>query len=283
MPVLASGPQADPSTRNTRWLALVLNTIITFGLYEIYELTRGLIPRNGPIALSHARAVWGWEVRHGLFVEPAWQQFWLKKEHILGWLHLNPDQVEEFLNTGYLYVHFIGTISFLFWLFLFRHPIFAFVRNVFFVTTGIALLTYMLYPLAPPRLATNLFYDNRHYTFVDTVQKVLGAIPQTSEIGYNPYAAMPSLHFGWALIIGGTLFLTLRRVPLRLLALCYPAFMLAIIVISGNHFFVDALGSTVVVAVAVGMVYLWHSWRGTLPWKRPLDDAQPVPIVLVAP
>ena len=49
-------------------------------------------------------------------VEPEWQQYWLKSNHILGWLRLSPDQAADFLNTGYLYVHFLGTIVFLVWL-----------------------------------------------------------------------------------------------------------------------------------------------------------------------
>jgi membrane-associated phospholipid phosphatase len=254
----------DPGSsqgRFARWLPFILNLLVTLGLYEIYELTRGLIPRNGPLAISHAHAVWDWEVHHGLFVEPEWQQYWLKGNHIMGWLRITPEQIADFLNTGYLYVHFLGTIVFLVWLFICRRHLFPFVRNVFFAVTGIALVIYILYPLAPPRLATNLFYDNRHYTFIDTVQKVLGSVPQSSELGYNPYAAMPSLHFGWALIIGCTLFLTLRHWPLRLLGLCYPLFMLGVIVISGNHFFADAIGSVVVVAIATAMSIAWQSLR----------------------
>jgi hypothetical protein len=242
-----------------RWLPLIINIVITMTLYEIYEFTRGLIPRNGPLALQHAHAVWDWEVQHGIFVEPAWQQYWLGGSQFLRWLHISPNAVSDFLNTGYLYVHFLGTIAFLFWLFFFRRPLFAFVRNLFFVTTGTALLIYIAYPLAPPRLATNLFYDNRHYAFIDTVQKVLGPVSNASEMGYNPYAAMPSLHFGWALIIGVTLFFTLRPVTLRVLALCYPVFMLCVIVVSGNHFFVDAIGSTLVVAFSYVVVLVWSA------------------------
>jgi membrane-associated phospholipid phosphatase len=251
-----------------RWLPFAQNLLVIAVLYEIYELSRGLIPRNGQIAVQHADAVWNWEVRHGLFVEPAWQQFWLTREHALGWLHLTPNRVADFLNTGYLYVHFVGTIVFLVWLFFRRRQLFPLVRNIFFVTTALALAIYILYPLAPPRLTPNLLYYNHHYTFIDTIQQVINPKYQTSEIGYNPYAAMPSLHFGWALIIGCTLALTLRAWPLRLLGLCYPFFMLAVIVISGNHYFADALGSAAVVSVATLAAVLWMKLRTQLPWYR---------------
>lgn len=246
-----------------RWLPFLQNLLIIGILYEIYQFSRGLIPRDGGLAIKHADAVWRWEVSHGLFVEPAWQQFWLTREHILGWLHLTPATMTDFLNTGYLYVHFMGTIAFLIWLWVFRRPLFPLVRNIFFITTGLALAIYILYPLAPPRLTPNLLYYNHHYRFVDTITQVIGP-PQRSEIGYNPYAAMPSLHFGWALIIGCSLCCTLRIWPLRLIALFYPLFMLAVIVISGNHYFADALGSTAVVGFATLSMLVLRRWSEIL-------------------
>lgn len=257
-----------------RWLSFFLNLAIIFALYELYDFSRGLIPRNGGLAIEHADAVWSWEVAHGLFVEPAWQQFWLTRVHLLGWLRLTPQRVTDFLNTGYLYVHFIGTIAFLVWLYFFRRQLFPLVRNLFFVTTALALAIYILYPLAPPRLTPNLLYDNRHYTFIDTVRQVIDPKYQTTQIGYNPYAAMPSLHFAWALIIGVTLLCTLRFWPLRLLGACYPLFMLSVIVISGNHYFADCLGSIAVLAVAAGLVYAWMRWRGQLPHLHARREAQ---------
>src|SRR5690349_7437997 len=116
--------QTSTTTFGAHWLPFAINSFIIMALYEIYEFGRGLIPENHPLALQHARDVWGWEVRHGLFVEPAWQQFWLGKVHILAGLVFTPGTVEDFLNTGYLYVHFLGTIAFLLWLFFFRRRLF---------------------------------------------------------------------------------------------------------------------------------------------------------------
>lgn len=272
-PRLSGEPPAQP---RRWWVSLLINMAVVSGLYAVYEYSRGLIPHNGQLAVQHADAVWSWEVNHGIFVEPSWQEFWLRQAHFWGWLHLTPQRVTAFLNTEYLYVHFLGTIAFLFWLFFFRRQLFPFVRNVFFVTTGLALAIYILYPLAPPRLTPNLFYQNHHYVFIDTIQQVVNPSYQTSEIGYNPYAAMPSMHFGWALIIGCTLFATLKWLPLRVLAAFYPVLMLAVIVISGNHYLADAFGALVVVAVSATAVTATMNWRGTLPlsvgiplrWRR---------------
>jgi membrane-associated phospholipid phosphatase len=250
------------------WRSLLANLLIVAVLYEIYELSRGLIPQNSTLAIDHADAVWSWEVSHGLFVEPAWQQFWLGRTHLWGLLDLTPARVTAFLNTGYLYVHFVGTIIFLFWIYFFRRHLFAFVRNVYFVTTAAALAIYILYPLAPPRLTPNLLYDNRPYQFIDTIKEVINPKFQTGQIGYNPYAAMPSLHFAWSLILGGTLFCTLRPLSLRLLGLCYPLFMLAVIVISGNHYFLDAMVSVVVVTVSAAAVLVVMRKQATMTWVR---------------
>ena len=165
-------------------------------------------------------------------------------------------------------MHFLGTIAFLVWLFLSRRTLFPLVRNLFFVTTALALALYILYPLAPPRLTPHLFYDRHPYVFIDTVQEVINPRYQTTQIGYNPYAAMPSLHFAWALIIGCTLACTLRFWLLRILGACYPLFMLIVIVVSGNHYFADCFGSIAVVGVAALLVVLWMRWRGELPPAR---------------
>jgi hypothetical protein len=259
---------ATAERRPFNWRSLLANLVVVAVLYEIYELSRGLIPHNSTLAIDHADAVWSWEVSHGLFVEPAWQQFWLGRTHLWGLLDLTPARVTTFLNTGYLYIHFLGTIAFLFWLYFFRHHLFAFVRNIYFVTTAAALAIYVLYPLAPPRLTPNLFYDNRPYQFIDTIKEVIKSKYQTGQIGYNPYAAMPSLHFAWSLILGGTLFCTLRSWPLRVLGLCYPFLMLAVVVISGNHYFLDAMVSVVVVTLSTALVLVVMRRQGLLGWWR---------------
>jgi hypothetical protein len=247
----ADGRQAQP------WRAFAINGLLIGVLYVLYEWGHGLIRIDGPQAVRHARAVWRWEVRHGVFVEPAWQQFWLKQTHGFWWLQITPARMMTFLNTSYLWVHFLGTILFLVWLYCYRRTLFPTVRDVFFLTTALTLVIYILYPSAPPRLASHLLYDHHRYTFIDTIKQVLGPSAQAAGFGYNPYAAMPSLHFSWALIIGCTLALTLRPWPLRLLGLTYPAYILLVIVVSGNHFFADALAASIVVSGATTAVGSW--------------------------
>jgi hypothetical protein len=96
-----------------------------------------------------------------------------------------------------------------------------------------------------------------HYHIQDTLAPILNYKLQQTQIGYNPYAAMPSLHFAWALILGVTLVLLGRHV-LRLVGLLYPVMMLATILISGNHLLLDAAGSVIVVTVAVLTALVLH-------------------------
>jgi hypothetical protein len=116
------------------------------------------------------------------------------------------------------------------------------VRTTLVTSTALALVGYVLYPAAPPRLA--------ELGFVDTVSSSTGLNLSSDLLGslYNPIAAVPSLHFGYALIVGVALAALARNRVVRLIGAAYPAAMLFIIVATGNHFFVDAAagGLTVV-------------------------------------
>ena len=116
-------------------------------------------------------------------------------------------------------------------------------RTTLVVATGLALVGYLVYPAAPPRLAG--------LGFTDTVTKSAGVNLSSDLLGalYNPLAAVPSLHFGYALLVGVGLAALARRRWVRVVGALYPVAMLYIIVATGNHFFVDAaLGGAVVVA-----------------------------------
>ena len=145
---------------------------------------------------------------------------------------------------GFLYVllHFAGTAAALIWVHRRRPHAFPFVRSTLIVSTALALVGYVLYPAAPPRLA--------NMGFADTVTKDTGLNLSSDLLGsfYNPIAAVPSLHFGYALIVGVALAQLASQRWLRLLGAAYPALMLLIIVGTGNHFLFDAAAGGLVVA-----------------------------------
>ena len=123
-----------------------------------------------------------------------------------------------------------------------RPHAFPFLRTTLIVSTALALVGYVMYPAAPPRLANMGFADTvTTHTGLDLSSDLLGSL-------YNPIAAVPSLHFGYALIVGVALAKLAPRRSLRIAGAAYPALMLLIIVATGNHFLFDAAAGAVVVA-----------------------------------
>ena len=123
------------------------------------------------------------------------------------------------------------------------------------------LVIYNLYPVMPPRLLPS-------GEFVGTIEKYNDLSYQASSMQafVNPYAAVPSLHFGWAMILGGAMFVTLRNPLVRAFGLLLPWAQLAAIVFTANHFIVDAFVGLVV--CLVGMVLAGAMQRWVYPWVR---------------
>jgi hypothetical protein len=162
------------------------------------------------------------------------------------------------LGVAYMLLHFAGTITFLVWLYKRHRDRFAFVRNILIVGTAVGLVTYVLFPAAPPRLAGLGFVDTvTNGAHVNLSSNVLGSV-------YNPYAAVPSLHFGYALIVGVAIAAYARRRAVRIMGALYPGVMLIVIVATGNHFFFDAAAGAVVVGIGYVVARLL-SGRATSP------------------
>lgn len=211
-------------------------------LYGVYEVVRGQGNATFTVARDHTDWIVTLERHLHLFGERAVQ----RAAHALPGLPTT-------LGIAYIALHFLGTAAFLVWLHR-RHPErFPRVRNTLIGSTGIALALYVVFPVAPPRLA--------HLGFVDTVSHNAKVNLSSDLLGslYNPFAAVPSLHFGYAFLIGITLAAIARRPVLRVLAFAYPALVLFVIVATGNHFFFDAAAG----AVAIAAGYIIAVWVGS--------------------
>lgn len=203
------------------------------GLYGFYELVRGQGHATLAAARAHTDAIVGLERHVHLFGERALQRA----------AHAVP-ALPTVLGIAYIVLHFVGTAAFLVWLHRRRREHFALIRNTFVAATAVALTVYVLYPVAPPRLAGLGFADTvTDGAHVNLSSDVLGSL-------YNPFAAVPSLHFGYALLAGVTVGLVARNRLARVAGWLYPPAMLLTIVATGNHFFFDALAGGVVVGVA---------------------------------
>ena len=200
-------------------------------LYGAYEVVRGFGGEDWAAARAHTADIVAVERRLSVFVER---------------------DIQELVNSvagapallGFLYValHFAGTAAVLIWVHRRRPHAFPFLRTTLIVSTALALVGYVLYPAAPPRLANMGFSDTvTTHTGLDLSSDLLGSL-------YNPIAAVPSLHFGYALIVGVALAQLASSRWLRRLGALYPALMLLIIVGTGNHFFLDAAAGGLVVA-----------------------------------
>ena len=111
-------------------------------------------------------------------------------------------------------------------------------RNLLLAFSLISFLIYFLYPLAPPRIMDE-------YGFVDTLDETPGVSYETGFLSglMNLYAAMPSVHIGYSLIVGGFIYLKSRRLLFRLLGPAYPALMLFVVTSSANHLLIDCIVS----------------------------------------
>jgi PAP2 superfamily len=201
-------------------------------LYGVYELVRGFGGENWIAARANTADIVALEQRLSLFVERDVQAAF---STIAG--------APAVLGFLYVALHFAGTAVAAIWIHR-RHPAaFAHLRTTLIVATALALVGYVFYPAAPPRLAGMGFTDTvTSHTGLNLSSDFLGSL-------YNPIAAVPSLHFGYALAVGVALARVTARRSLRIAFALYPAAMLLIIVATGNHFFFDAAaGALVVVA-----------------------------------
>jgi PAP2 superfamily len=188
-----------------------------------YETVRGIA--DGQRAEAFANAAWVIDVESatGTFFEPDLQ----------GWL-IDYRWVVDLANFAYMNSHFVLTTGFLVWLYLYRNEHFYFVRNMFMVAMALALVGYALVPTAPPRLVEG-------YGFVDTINQYAQVTHDSAlvKIFINPYAAIPSMHCAFALMIGVTGVLVTRHTVSKVFWAVYPAFVLFVVIVTANHFWLD--------------------------------------------
>jgi membrane-associated phospholipid phosphatase len=212
----------------------VLQLGLWIGAYYVYRLVRGLMDGQTAVAFDHARGIVELERNVGLFFEPGLQH-WVSNH--MSWLI-------DVTSWCYVNLHLIGTSVFMLWLYLARRNVFPFVRNMFMIAMGLALVGYLVFPTAPPRYLPE-------WGFTDTVSDFVGThAANTASVLYNPYAAIPSMHVAFALMIGFCGARLTRRRWLRLLWYFYPALVTVVVVVTANHFWLDAALGAVVAALA---------------------------------
>ncbi len=220
----------------------------TFNL--AYEATRGVVDGSRDEAFANARRVI--EVQRDLGI--------LWELDVQRWAYDAPGIVMDVANWTYFNCQFTISFALLLWIYLRRNHAFYFVRNTILFADFIAVIGYVGLPTAPPRMFPELgFVDSLLDTSVNHESWLIRALA-------NPYAAMPSLHTAYALILGTAAVLVCRRAAVRVLWALYPGLVLFSIVATANHFLLDAVAGAVV-ALFAGLLSLAVA-RGVTPRRH---------------
>ena len=160
---------------------------------------------------------------------------------------LDHDWVVTFFNWIYIWGHWPVIITAGIVLYRTRRDRYLLLRNAMFLSGAIGFLLFALLPVAPPRL-----FDP---ALIDTVTKQSDAYRALQPPGLtNQYAAFPSLHFGWNLLLGIVVYGSTRRVLPRALSVVGPAAMALAVVVTANHYVVDLVGGAAIVLFALWVV-----------------------------
>jgi hypothetical protein len=247
----------------------------------VYFLIRGNVVDRPVVAFYHAVDVISFEKRFGFFWEPAWQKA------------IRGDLLQtRFWNYVYFWAHAPLIAAIAFWLYFRHRRQYVLIRNAFLVSAVLGLVTYAVYPVAPPRLMTPAAYQEYGvpasmpaYGFQDTMQEYSKLDYQAESLKpfVNPFAAMPSLHFGWAFLIGLAVVLALRNWYAVLFAVVETALMFGGVTLTANHFVFDAVGG--LIAALIGLAVALAYSRAPDAWRRRLVPAflRPSPPLVPAP
>jgi PAP2 superfamily len=222
--------------RRMGWLMASREVLIIAAAVVAYFSVRGLTEGAYGTAAANARTLVDLERALGLYREP-----WLQSQ-VIGhrW-------VVDLMNWVYMWGHWPVIFLTACWLFWRRPRTYYLLRNAFLISGGIGLICFATFPVAPPRLLSSEFTDtitlhSRSYRVLQPPQFV------------NQFAAMPSLHFGWDLLIGGAIAWEARPVVVRVIGGALPVLMAAAVVLTANHFIIDAIAG-----MALALAALWIS------------------------
>ncbi|TYC12470.1 inositol phosphorylceramide synthase [Actinomadura syzygii] len=232
---------ASVAMRAGRARPLLTEVGLLLALFSFYKWGRTLVQHGPGEALSNAKWLWGFE-REWLPNEVGFQHW------ALGW-----DHTAFLANVYYVSVHFPGTALLLIWVYARHRSSYRRVRNELVVLTAAGLVVHMLFPLAPPRLAG--------VGAVDTMLTVgPSAYPAAADGIANQYAAMPSLHIGWAILVAVTV-LRVSRSRWRWAVALHAPVTVFVVVVTANHYWTDGLVAAVLLAGAMALVALLERVR----------------------
>jgi membrane-associated phospholipid phosphatase len=198
--------------------------------YVVYSVSVGAVHWLGAEQVRKSLAIA--DASHVIDLEELLRLF---HEGALQSLIIGNDALMQFFNAVYMWAHLPLIIVLAVWLYALHRPEFRETRNAVLISGALALIVFQLFPVAPPRLVPGLH-------FVDTAAKVSGVYDTVEpKVFFNPYAAVPSMHVGWVLLMGLAVWRFASRDWIRWLGLALPLFMVFAVVVTGNHYFFDAV------------------------------------------
>ena len=232
-----------PRVRSALASRYVREPFIIVLAYIPYFLTRSHVVANAGVAFDNARELMKIETSIGIFKELSVQSATISYSVLL-----------HVFNIIYFYGHWPVIIGCGAYLFVKNPRVYTITRNAFLISGAIALVLYALFPVAPPRLSAE--------GIVDTLAMTVPISYDQSRL-VNPYAALPSLHVGWDLLIALGLFWGTRRYFVRLSVLLLPPAMLFATIVTGNHFFIDGIAGASLACLAYFVAFqLYNVWPG---------------------
>lgn len=208
--------------------------LILLSAYAAYDVARIVVRGREAAAMANAQAIINAEKALHLYVEPYLQS---KAIYFHGFV--------EFMDWFYANVHIPATILILAWIYLYRHETFGFFRNVFLTMNVLGMTFFVMLPVAPPRLVPTS-------GIVDTLFLYSSTSYRSGIMSFvtNQYAALPSLHIGYALFLSTAVYLLTKNRLARILAAVYPVVVLVAIIATGNHYWLDAAAGVLVAGVS---------------------------------
>jgi membrane-associated phospholipid phosphatase len=217
------------------WSDVMRQLLLFTGAYALYEVVRAVVSGGSSYKpWRDATRIIDFERLLHVFIEPSLQAWASHMEWLM-----------DFADWTYLNAHYLVTIGALVFIYLRRNDSFYFVRNMSLIAMALALIGYAVYPTAPPRLMAG-------WGFTDSISQFLGmpvdAGPEKAFLNF--YAAVPSMHVCFAVIVGWPMARLVTRWPARVAWRLYPLLITFVVVVTGNHYLTDVVLGVLTAAIS---------------------------------
>jgi membrane-associated phospholipid phosphatase len=233
--------RTSPHRTRLRWVAGQAVVVVT--AVFCYFQVRGLTSTAPEVAYRHADGLMRIERDAGIDVEG------MVQAPVLAY-----DSLEVLANWIYIWGHWPVIIATMAWLAWQHRPVFLRLRDAMLVSGAMGLVVFVTYPVAPPRLVDP--------DLVDTITQASHAYRVLQPPNFvNQYAAMPSLHAGWDVLVGIAIVTAATHVALRVVGWTLPPLMAFAVVATANHYIIDVVAGIAFALVGYAVALLLERRR----------------------